>query len=267
MTRQTFVLAIAGLAIWSAPAVAMAEPDCFAATDAVARKAWDEARPILEGLVAEPACDSQLAGLRYTLAFVLEQQIGEDPTAPCAVAEAYAEAAAADADRETARAAIAGADRMREACQAATARPEPVEAPPVTEPESPPPVDDGAAVTGSTAPVDPHTTEWAVTAASAAALVAGGVLLAVALDADAERAAAEDIMRERHAVGDAEGLAAAEADFVDAADRATLYGISGYGALAIGAGLGVAAAWMWLDDGDGPSVAIGWGRVVVQGRF
>ncbi len=242
MTRQRAPIAVLVSALTSA-GLAQAAPDCFAAADAMAERQWSQAERTLRDLIDEPACGEHRISLRFSLAYVREQQMAIDPEAACEAWALYRMLSAEGGEPKIAEASRLGVVRTAAECRTA----------------EPAPASDSVAVdTDSTGPI--------LAGTSAAVLVAGGLLLWLATGADAERESAEAAMRARHAAGDADGVARAERDFVDAADRTNVFGLAGYGALTVGVLLGVGAAWAFA-DGGAPSVSVHPGGIAVIGVF
>lgn len=236
--------ALLGAALVVGPGPAAAETNCFAATDAMTAGRWAEAVPLLEARLEDPACASQTGSLRYSLAYAIEKLAEVEPARACAAADHYAAVAVDDA--AITAAAAAGRARMDEVCRAVSSEiPEAAEAPAGGE-------------------VD-RTTAIGLTVGAGLAAVAGGALLFFGVRADGERADALAAMRAAHADGHQVRRDAAEAELEDAAARATVLGLSGWGALAVAAGLGAAATWAWVDEG--PAITVGAGQVGVSGRF
>lgn len=235
--------------LMTTPAVATA--NCFAAADAMSAGRWAEAIPLLEARIADPTCREQIGSLRYSLAYANEKLADAEPARACAAADHYAAVEIDDA--AIAAASMAGRERMEEACRLGRAGEPGGGASPglAAKAPIPPEIDRTAAVT--------------LSVGAGLAAVAGGTLLYFGVQADDQRADAEAVMRAAHAVGDTERQDRAESDFRDAADRATAFGLSGWGMLALAAGLGIAATWTWVDDG--PTVTVGGGQVGVSGRF
>lgn len=250
VTRRRYPHTLLGLAalLTAAPAVAAPERDCYAATDAIAARRWADAEALLAARVDAPACAAHAESLRFSLAYVIEQQATTDARRACDARRRYA--ALLDGgvgDAQIAEAARAGAGRMTALCaepaHARTDDPAP--------PESDPSADDGT---------------WIALAVAAGVAVAGGsVSLWFATEADDRRAAAESDLRRFHAAGDRTGFAEAERAFESAADEATALGITGWGAIGLGALLAGGAAWLAL---DGPvSVAVSPTGFAIGGGF
>lgn len=244
--RRRGVMTLAGVvAVAGALTPAVVAADCFAAADAITAGRWAEAAPLIEARLTDPACAAQAGSLRYSLAYANEKLAASEPARACVAAEHYAAVVAHDV--VIADAAAAGRARMDAACRFA-------------------PVDGGAAdAVAAEAPSPDRGAALGLTVGAGLAAVAGGALLYLGVRADGEREEAEAAMRAAAAAGSARGLGRAEDDFTEAADRATAFGLAGWGAVAVAAGLGVAATWAWMDDG--PAIGVGAGQVGVSGRF
>ncbi|MEZ4436432.1 MAG: hypothetical protein R3F65_28870 [bacterium] len=227
----------APLAFAAALALPLATParaaDCYA-TDAVTAHRWPDAEAALRRALDTPACQTDRAAIRYSLAHAIERQTDTTPARACEAERHYRQAARESTDPTITTAAREATDRLAAACLAAR--------PPVS---SPPPALD---LEPAPEPAPDRTAAWATTAGAIVAAGAGATLLTLGVLADGDRQDAEATMRARHAARDDAGLAAATADFHDAADRATAFGLAGWGTLALAAGLGATATWLWLDD-------------------
>jgi hypothetical protein len=142
----------------------------------------------------------------------------------------------------------------------------PVAAAPVVPPpaaESAPPAAVEAPVAPTSASDPDRTWAWATTGVAGASAVVGAVLLIVAGSAldDADAALARFEASGRTNTAD-------RAAVRDADDRATTYGLAGYGLLGLGAALGGVATWLWLrEPSAGVAFVPGPGGLGVVGRF
>lgn len=230
------------LAAAAAPAYAA---DCFGPGAAAMRaQRWHTAAAAFRDALGDPACAADAEPLRYNLAVARLQsaRTGDDPggLAACEAEAIFREIIARSADADLVTAARTDIADARARC-----------APP------PPPSAPAAAPTGDRA------LAWALTASAATALAAGGLLLGLALDADAERAAAKADFINATTVID---QARAEAAFEPARDRTTRYGLAAYTTLGVGAGLAIGALLTWIATPDG-AVQVTPGGAVIMQRF
>lgn len=251
------------VALSTGPAMARG---CFEAAGLIAEKRWAEAEARLHALIGDAACEANGDDLRYSLAFVIEQQAAADPERACEAAAAYEKVAESSTQAVLISAARGALERVGEVCAQG---PEPEGDTPPGEGEDGPTrrsEGDGPQVTEhvETASSLDRTSAWGWTASAVGAAALGGTLLYFGVQADATRAEARRTWMDPD-VPEAEAQAAGRT-FEGAAARATLLGLAGWAALAVGVGLGVGATLQWLDDDD-PSLAIGPGGIGMSGRF
>lgn len=219
---------LVGLAPASAPASDTV--DCFAATDAMMGRRWQQAEELLRQQLARPACAPRQWELKLSLGYVIEQAAGDAARErACEAAKLYAEVgrnAPTDALRE---AGAQGRARSAIACERLA----------LGAPSEP-------------GPSEPADGSVGLLIGAGGALVAGVALMALGVDADGDRASAEDAMEVAAARYDRAAFDAAGRRFDDAGQRATWLGISGWAAFAVAAGLGGGALWLWP---DGPTRA------------
>ena len=110
---------------------------------------------------------------------------------------------------------------------------------------------DSTATTGNQSPSVDHTWAWVTSGTAGAAVIGGVALLAASSGAVSDGDAAE---KRFHAGGDVD--ADARDDVLAADERATSYGLSGYGVLGVGAALGGVAAWLWLRESNAGAVTL-----------
>jgi hypothetical protein len=121
----------------------------------------------------------------------------------------------------------------------------------------------GAPVHPAPAPAADDTWAWAATGAASASAVVGAVLLIMAGGALDDSEAALDRFEAggRTSTADRDAVYAAD-------DRATTYGLAGYGLLGLGAALGGVATWLWLREPEaGVVLSPAPGGLGVVGRF
>lgn len=245
------------------PGAHAAALDCYA-TDAVNADRWADAEAELRRALTDPTCRADREGIRYSLAHAIERQADATPARACDAERHYREVATSGADPALTDPARAAADRMARACLAAT----PVITPPPPGDPAPPPVE----------PTTPdRTAAWLTTAGAVIAAGAGATLLYLGVEADGERQTAEDELRAARAAAKAKAEAeldptaelttyhAAVGRFEDAADRATVLGLTGWASVALAVGLGATATWLWIDDDA--AVTVGPGVLGVSARF
>ncbi|MEZ4434603.1 MAG: hypothetical protein R3F65_19545 [bacterium] len=235
------LLALALAALPTSPAAAS---ECYEAGNrALDAGRTADAVAAFDAAAARPACAASRPGLLYNKAVALHALLdagGPDALA-CRAAEAYRQVIALEPESRVGRASVEGARVVEPRCVAA--------APP---PDPPPP----GAPSATLAAAPDHRLEWGLTAGAAAALGTGGVLLALALDAQADRDAAD-----RRALAAAPGSAAEAAaldDFDAAAERTDALGLSGYivGGVGVALAIGAVASW-WIDDAPAATARVG----------
>lgn len=226
------------------PAVAA---DCFGpGARALQQRDHRAAAEAFRAAIDDPHCAVDVEPLRYNLAVAQlgVSTSGEDPAglAACEAEAIFRELIAKSQDADLVTAARADIGRARARC-------------------TPPPLPSHAAVGGGSTD---RSLQWALTASAATALAAGGLLIGLALDADAERAEAKaDFINATTVIEQAR----AEALFEPARDRTTRYGLAAYATLGLGAGLGIAAILSWLSVSDEPTVGVTPGGAVLMHRF
>lgn len=102
---------------------------------------------------------------------------------------------------------------------------------------------DSTATSGNQSPAVDRTWVWVTTGTAGAAVIGGAILLIAASGAVSDGDSAE---KRFHASGDTDADARDEVLASD--DRATTYGLAGYGVVGVGALLGGVATWLWLRD-------------------
>ena len=228
------------------PAVAA---DCFGpGARALQQRDHRAAAEAFRAAIDDPHCAADAEPLRYNLAVAQlgVSTSGEDPAglAACEAEAIFRELIAKSQDADLVTAARADIGRARARCT----------------PPPPPTHVGGGGGGGST----DRSLQWALTASAATALAAGGLLVGLALDADAERAEAKaDFINATTVIEQAR----AEALFEPARDRTTRYGLAAYTTLGLGAGLGIAAILSWLSVSDEPTVGVTPGGAVLMHRF
>lgn len=234
-------LALAALTLLALPAHAL---DCFGpGVDAMQKQRWHTAAAAFRDALDDPRCAAESDPLRYNLAVARHHiaRSGDDPggLAACEAEAIFRELIARSDDADLVTAARADIADARDRC-----------APP-------------AFATAQVGPAD-RSLPWALTASAGTALAAGGLLIGLALDADAERADAKAAFINATTVID---QARAEALFEPARDRTTRYGLAAYATLGVGTGLGIAALLAWLNVNDPPAVQLAPDGAVIMQRF
>lgn len=231
-------------ALAAAPAVAA---DCFGpGARALQERDHRAAAEAFRAAIDDPHCAADAEPLRYNLAVAQlgVSSSGEDPAglAACEAEAIFRELIAKSQDADLVTAARADIGRARARCT------------------PPPPPSHSGAGGGS----GDRALQWALTASAATALAAGGLLIGLALDADAERAEAKaDFINATSVIEQAR----AEAQFEPARDRTTRYGLAAYTTLGLGAGLGIAAVLSWLSVSGESTVGVTPGGAVLMHRF
>lgn len=238
MKTTALLIALAALAT---PAQAA---DCFGPGAASLRaQRWHTAAAAFRDALSDPACAADAEPLRYNLAVARLQtaRAGDDPggAAACEAEAIFRELIHRSADADLVTAARADIADARARCA-----------------PLPPP----AAAPGG----GDRALQWALTASAATALAAGGLLLGLALDADAERAEAKAAFINATTVLE---QVRAEAAFEPARDRTTRYGLAAYTTLGVGAGLAIGALLTWLATPDDTAVHVTPGGAVLMQRF
>jgi len=230
-----------GVAVVITPVASAGAVECYrAGNDALDAGRHADAARAFEVAADLPACAASRAGLLHSKAIALHAmaRAGGEPALACRAAEAYRLVIGLEPTSRVGRASV---DALADADARCT--------PGAPEPQGTDPAPGSAAAD----PVPDHTLAWGLTIGAGVSAAAGGILLALAVDAEDDRDAAD-----RRALAAEPGSAAETAaldDFAAASDRTDAFGISAYALLGLGGALAVGSIIAWAVD-DTPTVSL-----------
>lgn len=220
--------------LWAPPAAASSA--CFeSGIEALDAERFADAAAAFEAAARRDACRADAVDLRFNAGFALQRLAAREPDAACRAVGAYREVVASTPDPELARTARARIAEMQPVCLAS----------------------------------QPQDTGWMLRSAIAAgiAAVGTGVVYALALDADGDRAAAKAdyiTLRQANRPDEAED---ARRRFEDARNTTDALGVTAYIGLALSLTLAGLAIGGWFTADEPATVSVGPGGVGFEVRW